>query len=201
MVRGQVPDHRQHPAVGAVLILGEGDGQSFTSKIGSISIPPIRGHWPDPAAAQLVAQQGEKQHHSHQGQTGEHRQPPLASGEIAHALRQDDPDGGLLRRQAEAQEGDAGLVEDGVVGKSSTSPVRNWGSRWGIIWRRRMAPGTGPACRHQYVGGALDLEHLAPHHPGQRGPVAEGHTRHHAGKALAEGQRDEHDQQDVGECP
>ena len=65
-------------------------------------------------AAEPVPQQGEEGHRGHQHEAGEKGQPPLAGGEVAHALGEDDPNGGLFRGEAEAQKGDAGLVEDGV---------------------------------------------------------------------------------------
>ena len=52
--------------------------------------------------ADALPQQSEQHHHQHQGRPGEQGQPPLAGGEIAHALGEDDADGGLLRGEAEA---------------------------------------------------------------------------------------------------
>ncbi len=84
-------------------------------------------------------------------------------------------------------------------GNCRISPVRNWGSRWGSRCRRTIwSRLTAQLFRHPDVGGLLELEHLPPEDPGQGGPVAEGHAGHHAGKALAAGQGDEHHQQDVG---
>ena len=78
----------------------------------------------------LLPQGGEQRHHPHQGQTGKQGQPPPAGGEVAHALGEDHPDGGLLRGQAEAQEGDAGLVEDGV-GELEDQPGEKLGQQVG----------------------------------------------------------------------
>src|SRR5699024_7147371 len=46
--------------------------------------------------AEPVPQQGKEGDRSHQGQAREEGQPPLAGGEIAHAFRENDADGGLL---------------------------------------------------------------------------------------------------------
>ena len=60
-------------------------------------------------------------------------------------------------------------------------------------------PGHPQLFRRTDIHRAPQLEHLTPDDPGQRGPVAEGHACHHAYKSLAECQRDEHDQQDMGD--
>ena len=78
----------------------------------------------------LLPQSGKEEDHPHQGQPGEQGQPPPAGGEVLHALRENDSDGGLLRGQTEAQEGDAGLVEDGV-GELEDEPGEELGQQVG----------------------------------------------------------------------
>ena len=134
----------------------------------------------------LLPQSGKEEDHPHQGQPGEQGQPPPAGGEVLHALREDDPDGGLFRGQAEAQKGDAGLVEDGV-GKLENEPGEEL-TRDLVGAAGRSAPGDSQFFRGQQIGGVAEGENFAADDPGQGGPVAQGHPRPPPEKTPAEGQ-------------
>ena len=91
---------------------------------------------------QLVYQKDDED----QGQARKQGGPPHACGQIAHALRQDDADGRLLRGQAKAQEGRRGLVEDGM-GEQKDQAYKKLRRQMGQQWWVRIQRFDFPSLR------------------------------------------------------
>lgn len=113
--------------------------RSLTSKIVSFIFPAslLMNTARIQKSAEFLSDIMKQKHGPNEEKSREQRQPPFSHSQIFHAFRKDNSDGRTLGRQTEAQERDAGFMQD-RMGKHEHRPVINCGTRFGAIWENAM---------------------------------------------------------------
>ena len=147
---------------------------------------------------QGVAAAVDDQDDGQQRQAGRDAEPPGARGQIAHRLRQDDADGRQLAGDAEAEEGQAGLVQDRVREHEHRA---HQGLRHDV--GREVRPGDEPSAaphltRGDDVRAGPQVDRLGAHDAGEGDPVGRRDADHDAGDAAPDEDREEGHEDEVG---
>lgn len=147
---------------------------------------------------QGVAAAVDDQDDGQQRQAGQDAEPPGARGQIAHRLRQDDADGRQLAGDAEAEEGQAGLVQDRVREHEHRA---HQDLRHDV--GREVRPGDEPSAaphltRGDDVRAGPQVDRLGAHDAGEGDPVGRRDADHDAGDAAPDEDREEDHEDEVG---
>jgi hypothetical protein len=142
--------------------------------------------------AQAIAQKIEAEHRQHQGGTGKERDPPFAGLDEVRALGDHDAPFGIGRPHAQANEGEAGGVQDGVAhgerhlhhhdGHDVGQDVAQQHARLAVAGKARRLD---EACLAAHIG-------LGARHTGIERKVDDGGGDHDVDHLVAERRHDAH---------